>query len=264
MATIDGDHPSPAIAGHDRFWFEYPSDDLPFYNGRPARISGLKWLVMMAASVLGFLALIASPPTWRHGPAALVPAVLFFAIPLAGLAIVAPRGWTALFRKVGPRDVLWMAGFALLNMLVTMLIGYLVMQVSATTANAAIGDLPTLSASERAFFLLKTLPQLFGEEVMTILPFLAVLTILSQRAGASRKWAIVGAWIASAALFGAAHLPTYGWNLVQCFVIIGSARLILTLPYVMTKNIWVSTGAHVINDWSFFGVTLLGAALGHR
>lgn len=43
---------------------------------------------------------------------------------------------------------------------------------------------------------------------------------------------------------------------------IGGARLILTLPYVKTKNIWVSTGAHVLNDWLFFSLTILGAALG--
>jgi hypothetical protein len=32
-------------------------------------------------------------------------------------------------------------------------------------------------------------------------------------------------------------------------VVIGSARMVLTLPWILTKNIWVSTGAHIINDW---------------
>lgn len=80
----------------------------------------------------------------------------------------------------------------------------------------------------------------------------------------SRKTSIVLAWLLSAVLFGMAHLPTYGWNLFQCLVVIGSARLILLLPYIKTKNIWVSTGAHIINDWTFFGLTILLAGLGNR
>ena len=44
----------------------------------------------------------------------------------------------------------------------------------------------------------------------------------------------------------------------------GHARLILLLPYIMTKNIWVSTGAHILNDWTLFIIALLGAiAPGH-
>jgi membrane protease YdiL (CAAX protease family) len=31
------------------------------------------------------------------------------------------------------------------------------------------------------------------------------------------------------------------------------ARLILTWAYIRTKNIWVSTGAHIINDWVLLG-----------
>jgi membrane protease YdiL (CAAX protease family) len=29
----------------------------------------------------------------------------------------------------------------------------------------------------------------------------------------------------------------------------------------MTKNIWVSTGAHIVNDWLLFLVALLGSSL---
>ena len=42
---------------------------------------------------------------------------------------------------------------------------------------------------------------------------------------------------------------------------IGSARIVLTLPWILTKNIWVSTGAHIINDWLLFGLSLLGAGM---
>jgi membrane protease YdiL (CAAX protease family) len=62
-------------------------------------------------------------------------------------------------------------------------------------------------------------------------------------------------------LFAAEHLPTYDWNVVQALRGVGVARLILTLPYIMTKNLWVSTGAHVLNDWIIFSVSLLGTSM---
>jgi len=33
---------------------------------------------------------------------------------------------------------------------------------------------------------------------------------------------------------------------------IRSARVILTLAYAVTRNLWVSAGAHILNDWSGF------------
>jgi len=36
---------------------------------------------------------------------------------------------------------------------------------------------------------------------------------------------------------------------------------VLTLAWILTKNIWVSTGAHVINDWLLFTIGLVGAGL---
>jgi len=37
--------------------------------------------------------------------------------------------------------------------------------------------------------------------------------------------------------------------------------MMLTLPWILTKNIWVSTGAHIVNDWLLLVMTLLGASL---
>lgn len=70
--------------------------------------------------------------------------------------------------------------------------------------------------------------------------------------------AVLIAWLATAIWFGAAHLPTYGWNSAQAFLTIGVARLVLTLAYLRTKNIAVSTSAHIIND----SVLLTGAIIG--
>jgi len=57
------------------------------------------------------------------------------------------------------------------------------------------------------------------------------------------------------------HLPTYDWNVVQCFAVIGTARLVLTAAYLRTRNLWVSYGAHILNDWSIFAVGYWGSHL---
>jgi hypothetical protein len=36
---------------------------------------------------------------------------------------------------------------------------------------------------------------------------------------------------------------------------------VLTLPWILTKNLWVCTGAHIVNDWLLMSMALLGASL---
>lgn len=96
---------------------------------------------------------------------------------------------------------------------------------------------------------------MLGEELFSILPFLAIVYVLYAKVKLSRKSSVIIAWLVVAVYFGAAHLPTYGWNVAQALLIIGVARLILTLAYIRTKNILVSTGAHILNDW--FGFTFV-------
>ncbi|POF39345.1 CPBP family intramembrane metalloprotease [Pseudomonas laurylsulfativorans] len=238
---------------------EYLDDDFPYYNGKPVGLSGKQWLLLMLGVLAGFLVLIAPLPLFAGNIGQFIPATLFFAIPLATLACITPQHWTALLRRVTGRDIKWMILFALLNIVVTMVIGLVVMKTLGTHSNPVFAGMATQTPVEHLLFFLKTLPQLLGEEVLTILPFLALMTFLNTRLHWSRKGTIVGAWLLSALLFGAAHLPTYDWNMVQAFVVIGSARLVLLLPYIMTKNIWVSTGAHILNDWTLFIIALLGA-----
>ena len=253
---------TPAMAPGQRLWrLEDPGRDLPFYNGLPMGLSGGQWLFVMAAVVAGFAVLVAPIP-WPAGPlGAMIPALLFPLIPLAVLAHVAPGHWRVLFGTVGWRELRLMLGFALLNIVVSMSVGAIVRALADVTPNAAAAQLSGMDTAARIAFFAKTVPQLFGEEVVTLLPFLAVLTLLSAGFGVGRKAAVVGAWLISSLLFGLIHLPTYDWNLIQCIVVIGTARMVLTLAWILTKNIWVSTGAHITNDWLLFSMSLLGAGL---
>lgn len=65
-----------------------------------------------------------------------------------------------------------------------------------------------------------------------------------------------------AAIFAAIHLPTYQWHVPQAFIGLVPIRLVLLLGYLLTRNLWVSTAVHILNDWTIFGLPLLVAALG--
>lgn len=260
---MTGTQTSPA--GSERFgWLERPNDDFPFYRGRPVGISTGGWLVVLAGVALGFLVLTQGPRLMSGTPSRFLLALLYSAIPLTALAIVAGRHWTALFRRLKAMDFALMAGFALLNLVVTLIVGQITVRLIDTTANSAIADASQLAGTDRLAFFALTGIQLVGEEVMSILPFLALLYWLCGRGGMSRRTAIAIATLVVAILFAAEHLPTYDWNLLQTLMGVGVARIVLLLPYLMTKNLLVSAGAHILNDWIFFGITILGAATAHE
>jgi len=244
----------------DRFnWLERSGDDFPYYNGRPVLISGGQWWFVMLAVAAGFALLIYPLPFLRGTFTKLVPPILYWAVPLAALAMVAGTHWKALFRKLRGMDFVWMLVFFVLNFLITLVTGSIIVAFFEHTANPVSDSMVVASTMGKVLFFVRTGIQLFGEEVFSILPFLALLYWLNARLRVSRKKAIVLAAIGVAVIFAAVHLPTYQWHLPQALIGVGIARLVLLLPYIMTKNIWVSTGAHILNDWAIFGLPLLAS-----
>lgn len=240
-----------------------PKRDLPFYNGIPTYISGPKWLVVVAACAVAYAQLVLLP---LPGPALLVRgihSVAFLAIPLLALAWAAPAGgWTAIFRRVRIRDFFMAIGFGVLNVIVTFAVAAPLAKALGAQQNPVGDILEDASLGERIGIYAATIPQLIGEELITILPMLALVAVLCRR-GVPRNWALAIGWIVTAVMFGLLHLPAYNWNLLQCLLFIGVARVLLTLWYVLTKNLWVSSIAHITNDWIMFSIPILlgGSAL---
>lgn len=114
--------------------------------------------------------------------------------------------------------------------------------------------LATQPPREFVELLLILLPQLLGEELLTMLPFLAILQLI-------RRSRIALALRGSTLLFSASHLPTYDWNWAQCWVVVGAARVVWTLAYSATRSLWVSLGAHILTDWATFLLAFLSARL---
>jgi len=252
---------APDVPHRERFnWLEYKNrDDFPYYRGWPTKITARQWIMVLGAVVVAFLILSFGLEWFKGDVTSLIPRIFFVVIPLGALASVASEHWIAIFRKVGIRDIAWMVGFGVLNLIVTMGVGFITFRWFDLASNAAsVLDKRPIGMFS---FYAGTGIQLFGEELLTILPFLSIMNLCTNRLGMSRKAAVLWAWGVSAIFFGLLHLPTYHWNLFQCLFVIGIARLVLSLAYIKTKNIWVSTGAHIFNDWVLFSMPLVAAML---
>lgn len=233
--------------------------DFPFYNDKPMGLAAWQWLVVWGSAAVGFAALILIPQ--YSNIEALLPRILFLAIPLGTLAFFTKDKWKVLFRRPTFADYCTMVGFFVLNLTVSAMVAIVVKSLFGANPNAAVDGLAQAGALEIAAFYVGTGIQLMGEEVFTLLPFLATMYFFYKKGKVSRKGAIIWAWVLTALWFGAAHLPTYGWNIAQALLIIGSARIVLTLAFIRTKNLWVSYGAHLLNDWVIFTFALVASTM---
>lgn len=236
-----------------------PTRDFPYYAGDPVQINGKGWLVLMIALAAAFAQLTLLP--FETFPLNFIPALIFTGLPL--LALMAVTGWRmpALFRRFGLKGLFAGLGFALLTIASSMIVGLVVSQFFEMTSNTSVANLAAASSTDLVLFLARTFIQLIGEELITVLPLLAILWLCVSRLGLPRGRALIIAFIGSTLLFAGLHLPTYDWNVIQCLATIGTARIVLTLAYVLTRNLWVSATAHIANDWSLFLMSFIGGHL---
>jgi membrane protease YdiL (CAAX protease family) len=227
--------------------------DFPFYNEMPTRVDGRRWAILLGSIVVAFLVLSRWPLDEWWG--IVLAQIVFVAIPLATLRWMIPTHWTALWRRVHPRDAAVIVGYWLLALVVQLGVGSALGVIDKTAASDPAAAVREAGVAIPAHFI-GALPQLMGEELLAIVPFLAVMWLCVTKLGTTRRLAVVIALIVSSLWFGAVHLPTYDWNVLQAVVGVGLVRVVLTLAYVRTKNLWVSFGAHVLTDWFIFATLL--------
>lgn len=244
----------------DLFFFERADSDLPFYRGTPVAIGPGGWLLVFCAVAAAFAVLTTTQQIFHAGLAWFIPATLFVLIPLAALAVIGGRAAPlALFRRLRWWDPVLIIGFFVLNFILTYALGLLITSVFHGVANPAGDIVANASIGERILFFAAATVQLLGEEIFTILPFLGFLFFLDRVVG--RKTAICIAALGASIIFALIHLPTYQWNVPQALIGLVPVRLVLLLPFIITRNIWVSTGVHVVNDWTIFGAIVVGSML---
>ena len=170
-------HPEPAARQQrlGKFFERDDGADFPFYAGQPVEIAAWKWIVMILAAVAGFLALTMIPAD--KDISLLGVRILFVAIPLAAFTAFTGKWWRTIFRPLHGRDVLTIIVFWLVNMVLSGLVALIIKSADPghVTANQATDGVS--SAGDLAFFYVGTFIQLFGEELFSLIPFLAVLYV---------------------------------------------------------------------------------------
>ncbi len=229
--------------------------DFPYYAGQPVALRAGGWNLLLLSVLAGYAVLLWMPAA---GPGSgLLSRLLFAGLPLACLAWLTGRDVKALFGPFGLREAALCIGAALLAIIASSSAALMVQAFARYAPNALVLASASLSLPDFVLQLLSMVPQLLGEELLTILPFLAILQLASSHWGWGRRRGIALALLGSTLIFSAAHLPTYDGNWAQCFGVIGAARVALTLAYIATRNLWVSTGAHILTDWTEFTLVFL-------
>ncbi|MGC6769580.1 CPBP family glutamic-type intramembrane protease [Enterococcus sp. LJL128] len=242
------------------FWFEKKDDDFPFYRNLPYSVAGWQWLVMLLFPFLGFLSLtVVYIPSLSIYENELFSGIVLVLSGFLGLFLAVGKDWKKLFRRIYPKEILLVIGYVLGAILFASLLGGIIELLSGTLADnpAATNSEGKAALMEYLLLRFQEIFQLFGEEFLAIIPFLAVLHLMVARWQLRRKTAVIIAWIVSSVVFGLLHLPTYDWNIIQCVFLIGGSRMVLTLPYIQTKNIWISYFVHYLYDMLIFTAAFL-------
>lgn len=211
---------------------------------------------LLLLSLLGAYQLLLWLPATQSWSQFLV-RLLFVGMPLAAWAWVARGQAGVLFGPFGWRQALGAVLTAMLAMAASLAAARVVSQFALVSPNPLAFASAGMSSPDFVWQLASVMPQLLGEELLTLLPFLALVQLASTRWGWRRRSSLLLALVGSTLLFSAAHLPTYDWNWAQCFCIIGAPRVVLTLAYIATRNLWVTAAAHILTDWTEFTLVFL-------
>ena len=102
-------------------------------------------------------------------------------------------------------------------------------------------------------FIVSTIIQFIAEEIIFIIPFLFVINKLRTK---NEKLKTLAAILVSSVIFGAMHLTTYNFNILQAVLVISIIRTGLSMSYVLSKNLTVTYLVHMIYDWVLIGIYL--------
>lgn len=237
---------------------------LPYQSSDPVAsgtIGARGWVLLLLSVGAAFAVLSRAPPRVFDGIFSIVPALAFTAIPLVTLHVVSGGGTKRLFHGYGVRAFGLSLLFGIATLTASLAVALVVRPFAPLEPNRVGDALANANALAVSIFLVRTFIQLVGEEVVTVLPLLAVTWFCTARMGIGRRGGLATGIAVSTLVFSAMHLPTYDWNVVQCFAVIGTARLVLTAAYLRTRSLWVSSGTHIVNDWSIFAVGYAGSHL---
>lgn len=224
-----------------RFWMPAPA------------VTPLRWLIILLVEAVsvGVLLLVGNR---------LISVPVFTFVPLAALIIFAKDMLKSSIHVPKFSHIMLGIGLGIAALLITMGVAFLIQSVIATTGNPMSVTLSSQGLAQNLFTLFLNLIQLFGEELMTFVVFMPVLQFFHHYIKKGKAPLII-AWVVSSIVFALVHLQTYAYNVIQVLLIIGVARMILSLGFILTDNLIVSYISHIVDDNIIFIYTMIVAAI---
>ena len=207
-----------------------------------------RWLLAFVISIASFygVSLLFSLFNIRNE---IVGATAVSSLCLLSLLIVDRNFIFKIFLPFRMKDLLYLIiglGFSIVAVVISSIV---VTNLGIEGSTNPIFDVLT-SDNFKSFFI-STLIQFIAEEIIFIIPFLFVINkVKSENKIVKTTLAI----IVSSVIFGAMHLSTYNFNILQAVLIISIIRTGLTMSYVLSKNLSVTYLIHIIYDWSLIGI----------
>jgi membrane protease YdiL (CAAX protease family) len=233
------------LSEKDFFKFERKKLDFPFYNDNP-NLSIPRWILLAISVIIPFI-LIFTP----HSIGGRFENLLYFILPFLFFGIVANWKYDLICKKFQKNDFKLIPILIILEFIFSIAVGFIMMHIF----NMHIQSNPALTELNSLFFWVLFPFQIFGEELLKIIPFLIFLTIF-YKVTENRKISIVISTIIVLIIFGLIHLPAYD-NLISVLLIQGLGSIFTMFAYLKTKNIFVSFLTHLIYDTITFLPVLL-------
>lgn len=167
------------------------------------------------------------------------------AISLLSLLLIDKKFIKKIFLPIRAKDLLYIIiglGFSIIAIVISSI---LVQKLGIEGSNNPIFDV--LTEDNFKSFFLSTLIQFISEEIIFIIPFLFVINKVKIENNIIKT---ILAILISSIIFGAMHLSTYDFNILQAVLIISIIRTGLSMSYVISKNLSVTYIIHIIYDWT--------------
>lgn len=167
------------------------------------------------------------------------------AISLLSLLLIDKKFIKKIFLPIRAKDLLYIIiglGFSIIAIVISSI---LVQKLGIEGSNNPIFDV--LTEDNFKSFFLSTLIQFIAEEIIFIIPFLFIINKVKIENNIIKT---ILAILISSIIFGAMHLSTYDFNILQAVLIISIIRTGLSMSYVISKNLSVTYIIHIIYDWT--------------
>ncbi|WNY28779.1 hypothetical protein MmiEs2_09830 [Methanimicrococcus stummii] len=236
----------------DYFKFENETQDFPLYNDNP-HISAGKWAVMILSAALTIFLIMV--PLDFLSELGIYKRILYFIIPVLGFGFAVDWKFGLICKKFKKGD------FKLIViLLIAEFVFSSVLNFALTYFGVVAQDNPVISQLTSISTWLVFPFQIFGEELIKIIPFIVFL-MLFYKFTKNRKMSIVIATTLSLLIFALLHLPAYE-SLISVLFLQGLGSIFTMYAYLKTKNILVSYAIHLLLDTIIFLIVLVPVMLG--